>query len=93
MSCEFVNNVEPVRNLIDRTYIFSKNEEFIIENEIENMLNMEVIEEVEFSDDRYLSPISTIPKKDGEHWMILNLKDLNEHIVYHHFKMDTFEIA
>lgn len=25
--------------------------------------------------------------------MILNLKDLNENVVYHHFKMDTFESA
>lgn len=43
---EFVNNIEPVRNLLDRPYNFSKIEEIIIDNEIKNMLNIGVIEEV-----------------------------------------------
>lgn len=29
------------------------------------------------------------PKPDGTHHMILNLKKLNESVVYQHFKMDT----
>jgi hypothetical protein len=32
-------------------------------------------------------------KKDGTHMMILNLKQLNEHVAYHHFKMDTIQTA
>jgi hypothetical protein len=44
-------------------------------------------QEVKNSDDQYLSPIFTVPKKDGEHRMILNLKDLNQSIEYYHFKM------
>ena len=54
---------------------------------------MRIIEEVKFSENQFLSNVFTVPKKDGEYRMILNLKDLNEKIVYHHFKMDTFEIA
>ena len=54
---------------------------------------MLVIEEVEHSDVHYLSPIFTVPKKDGEYRMILNLKDLNLDIEYYHFKMETFETA
>ena len=52
---------------------------------------MGVIEEVGHSDVQYLSPIFTVPKKDGEYRMILNLKDLNLDIEYYHFKMETFE--
>jgi adenylyl- and sulfurtransferase ThiI len=52
----------------------------IIENEIVNLLKMLIIEEVEHSDVQYLSPIFTVPKKDGEYRMILNLKDLNLNI-------------
>ena len=54
---------------------------------------MGVIEEVEHSDVQYLSPIFTVPKKDGEYRMVLNLKDLNLDIQYYHFKMETFETA
>ena len=52
-----------------------------------------VLEEVEHTKGEYLAPIFIVPKKDGEYRMILNLKELNENIVYHHFKMDTFESA
>ena len=54
---------------------------------------MGVLKEVEHHPDEFLSPIFLVPKKDGEYRMILNLKNLNESITYHHFKMDTFEIA
>ena len=54
---------------------------------------MGVLKEVEHHPDEFLSPIFLVPKKDGEYRMILNLKTLNESITYHHFKMDTFEIA
>ena len=54
---------------------------------------MGVLKEVEHHPDEFLSPIFLVPKKDGEYRMILHLKNLNESITYHHFKMDTFEIA
>lgn len=54
---------------------------------------MEVIEKVEHHPNEYISPIFVIPKRSGEYRMILNLKNLNESIQYHHFKMETFESA
>ena len=54
---------------------------------------MGVIEKVQYDKDQFLSPIFTRPKKNGEHRMILNLKELNQYIEYHYFKMDSFEIA
>lgn len=54
---------------------------------------MGVIEEVEHHQNEYISPIFIIPKPSGEYRMILNLKALNKHIQYHHFKMETFESA
>lgn len=52
---------------------------------------MKVIAEVEHHPNEFISPIFIVPKKNGEYRMILNLKDLNQYIEYHHFKMDTFE--
>jgi hypothetical protein len=50
--------------------------------------------QVAFDEHQYISPIFTVPKKDkNEYRMILNLKELNEYIEPHHFKMETFESA
>ena len=37
----------------------------------------------------FISPIFVRPKKDGTNRMILNLKDLNQHLQCLHFKMET----
>ena len=54
---------------------------------------MKVIKVVQHHPNEFISPIFLVKKKNGEYRMILNLKELNESIVYHHFKMDTFESA
>ena len=41
----------------------------------------------------YISSIFIRPKKDGTDRLILNLKNLNDHVEYHHFKMDTLQSA
>ena len=41
----------------------------------------------------FVSTIFLRPKKDGTHRTILNLKQFNEFVEYHHFKMDTLETA
>jgi hypothetical protein len=48
---------------------------------------------VENDEEQFLSPIFLRPKPNGEYRMILNLEKINEFVPYHHFKMDTFEIA
>ena len=90
---EFYEDSHPVRSELNRPYHFSKQEEFNISKEIDNLTELRVIEEVQYSKDMYISPIFTVPKKDGENRLILNLKDLNQDIVYRHFKMETFETA
>lgn len=40
-----------------------------------------------------ISPIFIRPKKDGSFLLILNLKRLNVHVEYQHFKMDTLRSA
>ena len=39
----------------------------------------------------YVSPIFITPKSDGGYRLILNLKRLNEEVVYNHFKMDNIK--
>jgi ribonuclease HI len=52
-----------------------------------------VIKEIPISERGYVSPIFTVPKKDGSLRMILNLKRFNLNVEYKHFKMDTLESA
>ena len=73
--------------------IFNRVESEIIDKEIQKLLDLKVIKHVEHEEGKFISPIFTIPKKDGEYRMILNLKKLNNHITCHHFKMDSFESA
>ena len=89
---EFSPGCDPVNSYCFRQN-FAQNEDAIIEKEIQKLLDMKVIKEVDHTPGEYLSPIFIVPKKDGEYRMILNLRELNENIVYHHFKMETFESA
>ena len=72
---------------------FSLHDEHIIDLEIQKLIKLKVIYEAVYHEDQFISPIFTRPKKDGEYRMILNLKELNKHVKYYHFKMDTFETA
>ena len=85
-----LNDVNPVRHYA-RSSVFTAEEDIIIDKEIKKLIKMKVIKEVEHHPEEFLSPIFIVPKKNGEYRMILNLKELNEFIEYHHFKMDTFE--
>ena len=57
--------------------------------QFERMLQNEIIEEAEDTEGQFVSNIFCRPKKDGSVRIILNLKNLNEQVEYHHFKMDT----
>ena len=64
-----------------------------VDLEISRLLEKNVIILSEHEYGEYISSIFTRPKKDGGHRMILNLSKLNDYIEYHHFKMDTLDMA
>lgn len=74
-------------------YVFSEDEKHIICQEIVKLLQLKlkVIKETLRQKEQIISPIFLRKKKDGGFRMILNLKKLNEHINYKHFKMENFE--
>ena len=65
----------------------------IIDKEVEKLLKKGVISECSHIEGEVISPVFTREKRDGNQRMILNLKRVNEEITYHHFKMETLEIA
>ena len=64
-----------------------------VDLEISRILEKNVIILSEHEYGEYISSIFTRPKKHGGHRMILNLSKLNDYIEYHHFKMDTLDMA
>ena len=64
-------------------------EKQVIDNEIGKLLAKGVIVPTTHEEGEYTSPIFTRPKKDGTSRLILNLKRLNEHVLYRHFKMES----
>ena len=61
----------------------------LVEQEIRSLLEKEVIVKCEPEEIEFVSPIFTVPKKDGKLRLILNLKKLNTSVKYAHFKMDS----
>ena len=70
---------------------FSKFEEDIIDSEIQKLLDMNVLgKKLVMTKISFFLQFLPDRKKMGS---ILNLKELNQYIEYHHFKMDSFETA
>ena len=84
---------EPVQKIRPRQIIATVMEQKAIQLELTKLLSKKVIVKSQHCHGEFISPIFTRPKKDGTSRMILNLKRLNEHVKYRHFKMDTFETA
>ena len=71
----------------------STTEREIIRQEISKLLLKGVIEIAHNPDSGFVSNVFATPKKDGSYRMILNLQQLNEFVVYQHFKMDNIQTA
>jgi hypothetical protein len=65
----------------------------VVQTEVKKLLDKGVLIVSQHEPGEFISPIFLKPKNDGSHRMILNLKRLNAHVEYHHFKMDTLETA
>ena len=74
-----------------KTQRFNITEENIITAEILKLCNKGVLEETTHCIGEFISPIFTRRKKDGTYRLILNLKEFNENVEYHHFKMESIQ--
>ncbi len=70
-------------------YPLGLEEHDFVEQEISRLLKLGAIVPTTHEEGEFISPIFVRPKDDGAYRLILNLKKLNEHTEYIHFKMDT----
>ena len=61
---------------------------------IKRLLAISCIKEVKRTVRLFLSNIFTVAKKNGDLMQtVINLKDLNQFLAFHHFKMESFQTA
>ena len=91
---EFKGDILPQQSF-HRPSLFNAKERTIVQSEIDKLITKGVIVPSSSSPERgnFVSTIFLRPKKDGTHRTILNLKQFNAFVEYHHFKMDTLETA
>ena len=84
----------PTQDSLPRQIKFSEKEKIAIDLEIEKMRKKGIIEIAEHEKGEYISNLFTRPKRDSEDLRtILNLREMNQNIVYHHFKIDDLPHA
>ena len=86
----FVEGVVPHQQAY-RPSVFNAQQHDIVHNEIQSLLLKGVLKESHSEPGEFVSTIFLRPKSDGSFRMILNLKQFNESVEYHHFKMDTLD--
>ena len=72
---------------------FDSEESQIISSELDNLLTNGVIVKSQHCHGEFLSPIFLRKKKTGGYRLILNLKNLNQYISNHRFKMESLTSA
>ena len=65
----------------------SQEESTLMEQEVQKMQQKGAIKPVQSSTNQFLSSVFIILKNDSGHRPVINLKKLNDHIPYVHFKM------
>ena len=89
---EFENG-KPHQCMPPKEINFTRQEQEVIDMEIDKLLIKGVISVTTHCRGEYISTIFVRPKKHRGHILILNLKSLHEHVEYHHFKLDTLQSA
>ena len=82
-------DTEPFQNSPRSQSKFTDAEQAVIRSEISKLVNKSVIVRTQHEPGEFISSVFVRPKKDGTNRMILNLKYLNQHVQYFHFKMET----
>lgn len=80
---------EPYQYIAKNPDLNSIDEE-IVDKLVHYLLSIGAIRKVENSEIKFVSPIFPVPKHNGKHRLVLNLKQLNKFIKSDHFKMEDW---
>ena len=83
----FTNKI-PFQSVTPRDLIMNQKHTEVMEEEVRNMIEKGEVKLVQPCIDQYLSNVFIVNKKEGEFRPVINLKTLNAHVPYSHFKME-----
>ena len=83
----------PVQHVRPVNMEFNAEQWKVCNDEMLGLLEKGATEQIPESLVRFISVVFTVPKNDGGFRPILNLKKVNQHIVYNHFKMENLSFA
>jgi hypothetical protein len=78
----------PVQQFPARVPTLSPVLETILDQEVKEFLEKLAVHPVDKQTDGFISSLFVVPKKDGGNRPIVNLKPLNQYLIYEHFKME-----
>jgi hypothetical protein len=81
----------PVQHFLPGMPYLSPSQERVLNQEMEALLSKEAIHQVQTQtplNEGFISSMFIVPKKDGGNRPVINLKQLNQFLVYEHFKME-----
>ena len=78
----------PTQHLINPP-VWDREKQHLLESELQKLLQKGIVTQANHSTAAgFFSSVFTIPKKNGEHRLILNLKRLSQFVPSQHFKME-----
>ena len=84
---------EPIQSEIPREYVMSTENKNCTNKIVAEHLSKGIIEKCNPCRGQFLSNIFLRLKPNGKHRLILDLSDLNDSVVYRHFKMESLQTA
>ena len=91
---EFKNNTSPTcENISPQQACINSANISAVRAKIQKRLDKGVIKSSIHEVGEIISPIFVCLKKNRTYRQVMNLKQLNEYVEYHHFKMDSLEAA
>lgn len=86
-------DLAPVQIRVPNEIPFNQEEQYIVSEEVKNLLSKGAIMPSEYEPGQFISTIFIVPKSNGKFRPVINLKYLNEFVHYEHFKQETFSVV
>src|SRR2546430_4671221 len=87
------NQLPPLRKISLSYHNFDIKDLSSFQQEIQHLLSTGAIQEMDLQEPCFVSRLFMVPKKSGDLRAVIDLRQLNQYIMYQHFKMEGLEVV